>query len=119
MVVEGAGGWHAPLNDSETMADSGRALDLPVVLVVGLRGSVASTTRLLTAQAIAARGLGSPAGSAITSSRTFAYAAENIATLESRLAAPLLDVVVFQCARRPGPALAPIAVTRLKEVLRL
>jgi dethiobiotin synthetase len=37
VVVEGAGGWYAPFSDSQTMADLARALDIPVLLVVGLR----------------------------------------------------------------------------------
>ncbi|MHB1951768.1 MAG: dethiobiotin synthase [Acidiferrobacteraceae bacterium] len=37
VVVEGAGGWLVPLGGQETMEDLARALNLPVVLVVGLR----------------------------------------------------------------------------------
>ena len=37
VVVEGAGGWRVPLNDTEDMADLAARLGLPVVLVVGLR----------------------------------------------------------------------------------
>ncbi len=37
VIVEGAGGWLAPLNDREFIADLAVALELPVVLVVGLR----------------------------------------------------------------------------------
>lgn len=37
VVVEGVGGWCAPLNHELMQADLVRALDLPVVLVVGLR----------------------------------------------------------------------------------
>ncbi|MGH8831048.1 MAG: dethiobiotin synthase, partial [Polaromonas sp.] len=37
VVVEGAGGFHVPLSDTQTGADLAQALGLPVVLVVGLR----------------------------------------------------------------------------------
>jgi dethiobiotin synthetase len=37
LLVEGAGGWFAPIGERETMADVARALGLPVLLVVGLR----------------------------------------------------------------------------------
>jgi dethiobiotin synthetase len=37
LLVEGAGGWQAPIGARETMADLARALGLPVLLVVGLR----------------------------------------------------------------------------------
>ena len=37
VLVEGAGGWLAPLSDTASMADLPAALELPVLLVVGLR----------------------------------------------------------------------------------
>ncbi len=37
LLVEGAGGWHAPIGEHDTMAEVARALGLPVLLVVGLR----------------------------------------------------------------------------------
>lgn len=37
LLVEGAGGWLAPLTDEETIADLAQRLDLPVLLVVGMR----------------------------------------------------------------------------------
>jgi dethiobiotin synthetase len=36
VVVEGVGGWAAPLGTALMQADLARALNLPVVLVVGL-----------------------------------------------------------------------------------
>lgn len=46
VVVEGVGGWAAPLADGLDQADLVRALDLPVVLVVGLRLGCLSHARL-------------------------------------------------------------------------
>jgi dethiobiotin synthetase len=37
VVVEGAGGWLVPLNKTQTMADLAIILELPIVLVVGVR----------------------------------------------------------------------------------
>lgn len=37
VVVEGAGGWHVPLNDDERLSDWVRRRGWPVLLVVGLR----------------------------------------------------------------------------------
>lgn len=55
VVVEGVGGWLVPLNARETTADLARALDLPVILVVGLRlGAI--NHALLTVESIAAHG---------------------------------------------------------------
>jgi dethiobiotin synthetase len=63
VVVEGAGGWLAPVGEpavqgetGPTMADVAAALALPVVLVVGMRLGCISHA-LLTADSIRARGL--------------------------------------------------------------
>lgn len=55
IVVEGAGGWLAPFDAGLEQADLVRALDLPVVLVVGLRLGCLNHARL-SARAIAADG---------------------------------------------------------------
>ena len=55
VVVEGVGGWAAPLSATLDQADLVRALDLPVVLVVGLRLGCLNHA-YLTARAIAADG---------------------------------------------------------------
>ena len=55
-VVEGVGGWMAPLSAELMQADVARALDLPVVLVVGMRLGCINHA-LLTARAIRADGL--------------------------------------------------------------
>ncbi|MCF8827874.1 dethiobiotin synthase [Xanthomonas campestris] len=56
VVVEGVGGWAAPLSAQLDQADLVRALQLPVVLVVGVRLGCINHARL-TAAAIAADGL--------------------------------------------------------------
>lgn len=56
VVVEGAGGWSIPLSDHHMQADLVRALELPVLLVVGLRLGCINHA-LLTARAIAGDGL--------------------------------------------------------------
>lgn len=55
VVVEGAGGWLSPLGDGIEHADLARALQLPVLLVVGLRLGCLNHARL-SAQAIEADG---------------------------------------------------------------
>ena len=123
VVVEGAGGWHAPLNETQTMADLAAALDLPVVLVVGLRLGCLNHA-LLTAESIAARGLWLAGWIGNHVQPSFAHAPENIATLEARLNAPLLAVVPFLSSSvspdgQSSARLASNAVTLFKEVLRL
>lgn len=56
VLVEGAGGWLAPIGGQETMADLAVEIGLPVLLVVGLRLGCLSHA-LLTREALAARGL--------------------------------------------------------------
>ena len=51
LLIEGAGGWYAPINDQQTMADVARALAVPVLLVVGLRLGCLNHA-LLSAQAV-------------------------------------------------------------------
>lgn len=56
VVVEGAGGVSAPLDDRLDMLDIPRVLDIPVLMVVGLRLGCINHA-LLTARCIEARGL--------------------------------------------------------------
>ena len=55
VVVEGVGGWSAPLSATLDQADLVRLLRLPVVMVVGMRLGCLNHARL-TARAIAADG---------------------------------------------------------------
>jgi dethiobiotin synthetase len=97
LVVEGAGGWLAPISDIETMADVAKTLRLPVILVVGLRLGCLNHA-LLTAESIASSGLPLAGWIANHMQPDFAHAAENIALLERRLDAPLLESVAFDAA---------------------
>jgi dethiobiotin synthetase len=56
VVVEGAGGWLVPLNQTQTMADLAISLDLPVILVVDIRLGCINHA-LLTVTAIESTGL--------------------------------------------------------------
>lgn len=89
LLVEGAGGWRVPLGPTETLADVPRLLGLPVLLVVGLRLGCLSHA-LLTAEAIRADGLELAGWIANPLDPGMPRLAENIATLEQRLPAPLL-----------------------------
>jgi dethiobiotin synthetase len=93
-VIEGAGGWLVPLNATETMADIAAGIGCPVVLVVGLRLGCINHA-LLTAGAIAAAGLRLAGWIGNHIDPDMAAAAANVATLEQRLAAPLLGRVPY------------------------
>lgn len=91
-LVEGAGGWRVPLNARETMADLARTLQLPVVLVVGLRLGCINHA-LLTAEAIRNDGLVLAGWVANTLDADMPVLAENIETLQQRIPAPCLGVI--------------------------
>jgi dethiobiotin synthetase len=88
VVVEGAGGFHVPLNEQETGADLAKALGLPVVLVVGLRLGCLNHA-LLTQEAILSRGLTLAGWVANRIDPNMSAQEDNIDTLRHRLQAPL------------------------------
>lgn len=92
IVVEGVGGWAAPLSPTLMQADLAHALDLDVILVVGLRLGCLSHA-LLSARAIAADGCRLVGWIANRIDPAMPYAQENIDTLRARLPAPLLGVL--------------------------
>lgn len=93
-VVEGAGGWRVPLNPSETMADLARVLQLPVIMVVGIRLGCINHA-LLTAEAIIRDGLPLVGWVANTLDAQMPCQQENILALTQRLPAPCLGVIPF------------------------
>jgi len=92
ILVEGVGGFCVPLDDATDTADLAALLDLPLILVVGMRLGCINHA-LLTAQAIAARGLPLAGWVANRIDPAMSRFAENLATLQARLPAPLPGVV--------------------------
>lgn len=88
-LVEGAGGWKVPLNQSETLADVARILELPVILVVGMRLGCLNHA-LLSVESIAASGLELAGWVANCIDPAMAASDENIETLVRLIQAPLL-----------------------------
>jgi dethiobiotin synthetase len=95
VVVEGAGGWLAPISDHETLADVALALQTPVILVVGLRLGCLNHA-LLTQEAIRAHGAPFAGWIGNTIEPQMPRLAENLATLQSFLGQPPLAVVPYQ-----------------------
>jgi len=81
VIVEGVGGWHAPLSYNCTVADLAETLQLPVILVVGLRLGCLNHA-LLTTQAIRQSGLPVAGWIANHVEKDFASAEKNIETLK-------------------------------------
>ncbi|HEY7886401.1 MAG TPA: dethiobiotin synthase, partial [Cellvibrionaceae bacterium] len=96
-LVEGAGGWRVPLNDSETLADLACALQLPVILVVGVRLGCINHA-LLSAEAIVADGLVLAGWVANVVDPNASVVAQNIAAIDARIGAPCLGVIPWQPA---------------------
>lgn len=92
VLVEGVGGWLAPLSDSLMQADLARRLQLPVLLVVGLRLGCINHA-LLSVRAIEADGLRLLGwiGNAIDPELLFAE--ETYAILKARLPGPCLGLL--------------------------
>lgn len=91
LLVEGAGGWRVPLNSVETLADLAKDLQLPVILVVGMKLGCINHA-LLTAEAIARDGL-PLAGWVANSVAGMSVYPENLNTLRHLLRAPCLGVI--------------------------
>ncbi|MGN6318911.1 dethiobiotin synthase [Trinickia sp.] len=96
VLVEGVGGFRVPLDEKRDTADLAVALGLPVVLVVGMRLGCINHA-LLTADAIAARGLHLIGWVANVVDPAMRFLDENIDTvrgwLERERRAPLIGVV--------------------------
>jgi len=92
VVVEGVGGWAAPLSSTIDQADLVLALDLPVVLVVGLRLGCLNHA-LLSHAAIAADGCVLAGWIANRLDPAMPFAESNLHALQARIDAPLLGVI--------------------------
>lgn len=112
VVVEGVGGFRVPFNDEFDSADLAAQLNLPVVLVVGLRLGCLSHA-LLTIEAIIARGLVLAGWVANTVDPEMDFEAENIAALAQRIPAPLLGHVPHLDQPTPAHAATFIDLARL------
>jgi len=92
VIVEGAGGALVPLDDRHDMLDIAVRLDLPVLLVVGLRLGCQNHA-LLSALAIRRRGLALRAWVANTLPPSMVLPGENVAAIGLRLGMPPIAVV--------------------------
>lgn len=101
VVVEGVGGWAAPLSASLDQPDLVRALDLPVVMVVGLRLGCISHARL-TARAIEADGARLIGWVASEIDPAMDRIDDNFALLHQRLDAPCWGRLPFRPDACPG-----------------
>lgn len=112
VIVEGAGGFIVPLNDTQDSGDLAVQLGLPIILVVGMRLGCLNHA-LLTVQAIAERGLTLAGWVANCVDENMTMRAENIAALQQRIHAPLLGIAPFQAHPNPQLAATHLQLARL------
>lgn len=95
VIVEGAGGLLVPLSSSQTMADLILALDIPALMVVGMRLGCINHA-LLTAQVLKQRGIDFCGWVANSIDPQMSMPEENLQTLIQSLQQPPLLQVPFQ-----------------------
>jgi dethiobiotin synthetase len=89
LVVEGAGGWLAPISEDRSISDLALAVGLPVLLVVGLRLGCLNHAQL-TAREIGRTGLPIAGWVANELDPSMLRLEENVSMLTSRLGGPPL-----------------------------
>ena len=94
VIVEGAGGWLAPISGTESMADLARALGVPALLVVALRLGCLNHAAL-TRRAIEAARVPFAGWVANVPGASMEREAENLETLAAHLGEPPLAVQRF------------------------
>lgn len=104
LVIEGAGGWLLPLNQHETMADVVEQLQIPIIVVVGLKLGCLNHA-LLTVTDIERRGLKLAGwiGNQL-SPEPMPFQADNIALLTAKINAPCLGILPHRAAWQRGMA---------------
>ena len=93
-LVEGAGGWYAPLNDREDISDLAKSLALPVIIVVAIRLGCINHAKL-TWQAIQHSGIPCAGWIAVCVDPDMPNREENIQTIKTALNMPLLGVLPY------------------------
>ncbi len=94
LIVEGAGGWYAPLNENETIADLAKKLNVPIILVVSIKLGCINHA-LLTTEAIKNAGLNCIGWIAVCNDEMFDCVDLTIESLVARLKMPLMGTFPY------------------------
>ena len=116
VLAEGAGGFLVPLDSTRSCAELPALLGMDVILVVGLRLGCLNHA-FLTVEAIAARGLTLAGWIGNGVDPAFARRDANLATLESRIAAPCLGIIPWMA--KPDVATAAASLHEAARLLRI
>ncbi len=115
LVVEGAGGWRVPLQGAFDIQALSNMLQLPVLLVVGLKLGCLNHA-LLTAQAIEDSGQKLFAWVGTQPEQGMSCFEENVATLKACLKAPCLGVIPHTAGLDADAAVALLDADRLAQL---
>jgi dethiobiotin synthetase len=114
VIAEGAGGFLVPLNEEQDGSDLAKELGLPIIVVVGMRLGCLNHA-LLTVRAIEDSGLECAAWVANVLDEKMAVLPENIATLQQRIAAPLLGIICHMPAPDAYSAADMLDISKLAK----
>jgi len=114
LLIEGAGGWYTPIRDDKSMADLVVALQVPVLLVVGLKLGCLNHARL-TREAIDHCGCRFAGWIGSHVDPDYAALAENLLTLNQLLGAPPLGLLRFARSSDGDALQLRGALARLRE----
>lgn len=95
LFIEGVGGWQVPISSSTTTANLVKAINCPVILVVGLKLGCINHA-ILTYQNIIACGMQCVAWVGNCISPNFDHLTENITTIQQFINAPYLGTIWYQ-----------------------
>jgi len=113
-LVEGAGGWRVPLNNRETMSELVKLLQLPVILVVGIRLGCLNHA-LLTSEAILRDGLPIAGWVANIVDANMLAMEENITTLKDTFGFPMLGQIPFHSEITPAYTSQYLDISKLLQ----
>ncbi|MGD8784072.1 MAG: dethiobiotin synthase [Thioalkalispiraceae bacterium] len=94
VIVEGVGGWKVPINNEEMVSDLASGLDLPIIMVVGMKLGCINHA-LLTASAIRANGNRLIGWVANQLSLQMPVYKENLQALQNLLQCPLIAEIPY------------------------
>jgi len=94
VIAEGAGGWYAPLNDNETIADLAKKLNVPIILVISIKLGCINHA-LLTVKAIKNAGLNCAGWIGVCNNAEFNCVDLTIQSLINLLPIPMLAQFPF------------------------
>lgn len=118
VVVEGIGGWRVPFSEKTSTVDLVRLLNLPVILVVGIRLGCLNHA-LLTAEALRADGMILSGWVSNQIDKDYLFKQETIDTLKKRLVCPHIADLPYMIDIQPDEMLEKIELSLISENLPL